>query len=302
MSIEAVESGGGMNLSGVKRLSEPLFLKKILMEESGDTCELTIVVMTVHAVMLKSGFVLFDPDSSMRFSFSEETLVSLNYTLASVKGIVSLNFENLGGEVVVYGSLSAGSLVGMVSIDKRRSVHIVDLLMDTSKSDKEEDTLSIHREVLVWWRMIKDGIVTPLLVDLCEITGLELPPCFICLPRELKHKILESLPGVDIATLACVSSELRDLASENDLWKQKCLEECQYLVTEANDDVVNWKERFATYWRQKGHFSLDLGPIKVLRIGGKRDIFPCFRALQGFFCGSMGSWRKKLLKGWEIIK
>lgn len=61
---------------------------------------------------------------------------------------------------------------------------------------------------------------------------------------------------------------------------------CQYLVTEANGDVVNWKERFATYWRQKGHFSLDLGPIKVLRIGGKRDIFPCFRALQGFFAGA----------------
>jgi hypothetical protein len=88
-----VDSGGSMNLSGVKRLSEPLLLKNILMEESGDTCELTIVIMTVHAVMLESGFVLFDPDSSMRFSFSKKTLVSLNYTLPSVKGIVGLNFE-----------------------------------------------------------------------------------------------------------------------------------------------------------------------------------------------------------------
>ncbi|KAG7651229.1 putative F-box domain-containing protein [Arabidopsis thaliana] len=180
-----------MNLSGVKRLSEPLLLKNILMEESGDTCELTIVIMTVHAVMLESGFVLFDPDSSMRFSFSKKTFVSLNYTLPSVKGIVGLNFEK---EAMFY-------------------VHIVDLLMETLKSDEEEDTLSIDCKVLVWWRMIKDGIVTPLLVDLCYKTGLELPPCFISLPRELKHKILESLPGVDIGTLACVSSELRDMAS-----------------------------------------------------------------------------------------
>ncbi|AAC18805.1 F17O7.10 [Arabidopsis thaliana] len=174
------------------------------MEESGDTCELTIVIMTVHAVMLESGFVLFDPDSSMRFSFSKKTLVSLNYTLPSVKGIVGLNFEK---EAIV------GSFVRVVSIDKRSYVHIVDLLMETLKSDEEEDTLSIDCKVLVWWRMIKDGIVTPLLVDLCYKTGLELPPCFISLPRELKHKILESLPGVDIGTLACVSSELRDMAS-----------------------------------------------------------------------------------------
>lgn len=277
MSIEAVESGSiprsqnqasndtnpgaeelsGMNLAGIKRLSEPLFLKKILMEESGDTSELTIVVMTVHAVMLESGFVLFDPDSRMRFSFWEESSISLKYTLPSLISangteVVTLKFENLH-DILVYGSLSADSLVGKVCIDKRSYVHIVDLLMETLKSDKD-DTLSIHREVLVWWRMIKDGIVTPLLVNLCYKTGLELPPCFIRLPQELKHKILESLPGVDIATLACVSSELRDLASENGLWKQKCLEECQHLVTEGND-LVNWKERFATYWSQKGNFS-----------------------------------------------
>ncbi|CAA0327621.1 unnamed protein product [Arabidopsis thaliana] len=171
-----------MNLSGVKRLSEPLLLKNILMEESGDTCELTIVIMTVHAVMLESGFLC--------------CLILIHLcVLASRRRIC------------------VGSFVRVVSIDKRSYVHIVDLLMETLKSDEEEDTLSIDCKVLVWWRMIKDGIVTPLLVDLCYKTGLELPPCFISLPRELKHKILESLPGVDIGTLACVSSELRDMAS-----------------------------------------------------------------------------------------
>ncbi|XP_010415712.1 PREDICTED: F-box protein SKIP22-like [Camelina sativa] len=253
------EELGGMNLSGVKRVSEPLFLKKILMEESGDTWEFTTVVMTVHAVMLESGFVLFNPDLGMRFSFSAGTSVSLKYTLPSVISangteVVSVKFEDLV-DVEVYGSLDEDSLVDKVCINKRSYMHIVDLLMETLESDNEQDTLSAHREVLVWWRLIKDGIVTPLLVNLCYKTGLELPPCFISLPRELKHKILASLPGVDIAALACVSPELRDLASDNDLWKQKCLEECKHLVTEGND-VVNWKEVFASYWSRKGNFSL----------------------------------------------
>ncbi|XP_010427808.1 PREDICTED: F-box protein SKIP22 [Camelina sativa] len=250
------EELGGMNLSGVKRLSEPLFLKKILMEESGDTWEFTTVVMTVHAVMLDSGFVLFNPDLGMRFSFSAGTSVSLKYTLPSVISangteVVTLNFEDLV-DVEVYGSLDEDSLVDKVCINKRSYMNIVDLLME---SDNEEVTLSVHRKVLVWWRMIKDGIVTPLLVNLCYKTGLELPPCFISLPRELKHKILASLPGVDIAALACVSPELRDMASDSDLWKQKCLEECKHLVTEGND-VVKWKEMFASYWTRKGIFSL----------------------------------------------
>lgn len=40
----------------------------------------------------------------------------------------------------------------------------------------------------------------------------------IHIPTELKMKILESLPGDDIARVSCVCSEYRNLASENSLW------------------------------------------------------------------------------------
>ncbi|KAL4310969.1 hypothetical protein GQ457_01G000130 [Hibiscus cannabinus] len=55
--------------------------------------------------------------------------------------------------------------------------------------------------------------------DLCYKTGLPLPACLIRL------KILELLPGVDIARMECVCSEMRYLASNNDLWKQKFAQE-----------------------------------------------------------------------------
>uniref|UniRef100_A0A1J3GEZ4 F-box protein SKIP22 n=2 Tax=Noccaea caerulescens TaxID=107243 RepID=A0A1J3GEZ4_NOCCA len=217
------------------------------------SCEL---VMSVHAVMLESGFLLFDQDSDMRFRFSEE--ISLSYTLPalikaneSTSGIetVSLKFRRLGGHmVVVYGSLGSGGSVRKVYFDKRRYVHIVGLLMETER----EDTLSIHRAVLMCWRMIKDGLVTPLLIDLCYETGLKPPPCLMCLPLELKRKIVECLHGMFVARLACVSSEFRDLASDNDLWKQKCLEEYEDLVTGRNYNVVDWKEKFAIHWMRRG--------------------------------------------------
>lgn len=124
-----------------KNRDEPLFLKKILLEESGDmSCEL---VMSVHAVMLESGFLRFDQDSDMRFRFSEE--ISLTYTLPALikpnesnSGIetVSLKFRRLGGNmVVVYGSLGSGGSVRKVYFDKRRFVHVVGLLMETERGD-----------------------------------------------------------------------------------------------------------------------------------------------------------------------
>ncbi|KAL1211921.1 F-box protein SKIP22 [Cardamine amara subsp. amara] len=77
----------------------------------------------------------------------------------------------------------------------------------------------------------------------------------IHIPTELKMKILESLPGVDIARVSCVCSEYRDLASDNSLWKQKCLDsQFQGFVieeeAELRGDLVDWKAKFVELWRQ----------------------------------------------------
>ncbi|CAH2033738.1 unnamed protein product [Thlaspi arvense] len=241
--------------AGSKRLSEPFFLKKILLEKSGDTCEFTILAMSVHAVMLESGFVLYNHGSD-KFSFSKELLsVSLRYTLPElITGndtdieSVTVNFQSFGYLVLVHGSLS-GYKGQRVSLDKRRFVPVMDLVLDTLKSDKQGSS-SIYREVFMFWRMVKDGLAIPLLIGLCDKAGLELPPCLMRLPTELKLKIVESLPGASVARMACVCTEMRYLASDNDLWKQRCLVEAKHVAVNGSGDSVNWKEKFAAFWRQ----------------------------------------------------
>ncbi|KAE8008158.1 hypothetical protein FH972_004698 [Carpinus fangiana] len=79
------------------------------------------------------------------------------------------------------------------------------------------------------------------LVGLCEKTG------FGPLPAELQRKILESLHGVDLAKVGCVCSELRDLSSDNELWKQKFIEEFGGVAVAASE-IVEWKDKFASFW------------------------------------------------------
>ncbi|CAF1706369.1 unnamed protein product [Brassica oleracea var. botrytis] len=135
---------------------------------------------------------------SDRFSFSNELLsLSLRYTLPAITKdtkkmieFVTLRFQSLSNTFVVYGSLS-GHMVQRVN---RFVVPVVDLVMDTLKFVKQASSSS-YREVFVFWRM----------------SGLELPPCLMRLPRELKLKILEF-----IANMACVSTEMRHLVASDD--------------------------------------------------------------------------------------
>ncbi|KAL1223008.1 F-box protein SKIP22 [Cardamine amara subsp. amara] len=253
MDVELVAAGS-------KRLSEPFFLKKILLEKSGDTSELTTLAMSVHAVMLESGFALFNSGSD---KLSKELLsLSLRYTLPELltsKDVntiesITVKFQNLGSMVVVYGTLGGSSgKVRRIHLDKRRFVPVIDLVMDTLKFEKQSSS-SAYREVFMFWRMVKDGFVIPLLMGLCDKAGLEPPPCLMRLPTELKLKILESLPGVSIGNMACVCTEMRYLASDNDLWKQKLFEEDRNQASTLTGEV-NWKSKFGAFWRQKKRIS-----------------------------------------------
>ncbi|KAK8512958.1 hypothetical protein V6N13_090297 [Hibiscus sabdariffa] len=75
------------------------------------------------------------------------------------------------------------------------------------KSDKKDGSFNSYpeNEVFEFWKIVKDR-----LIDLCYKTGLPLPACLIRLRTELKLKILELLPGVDIARMECVCSEMRE--------------------------------------------------------------------------------------------
>ncbi|CAF2275624.1 BnaA04g11690D [Brassica napus] len=249
--------------AGSKRLSVPFHLKKVLLEKSGDESGLTILATSVHAVMLESGFLLLNNRGCFdKFTFSKDLLtVSLRYTLPELitktrVEYVTVTFQSLSNTIVVYGSLGGrGCMVKRVSLNKNRFVSVIDLVVDTLRFEKQA-SCSSYRDVFTFWKMVKDGLSIPLMTCLCEKYGLELPPCLMFLPRELKMKILELVPGDSVAKMACVCAEMQCLASDDGLWKHKCLEEAKHLV--VNRSSVSWKAEFAAFWKQRQKVRSDM--------------------------------------------
>lgn len=259
----------GVDFDVGKSLSVPGFLRKVFVEELGDDggTHHKLLVIAVHAVLLESGFVCYDPVKNLvikGFNFPEKWpsnafVMSMRYTLpeivkddcVKVDGVktVVLKFQSIGRFFKVYGSLSTGSGTHCVCVNEDQLVPFLNLIWANCGSVIETNEnggvlfTDPAREVFEFWRTVKDKLALPLLIDLCEKAGLELPPCFIRLPTDLKLQILACLPGVDIAKVGCTCSELRYLSSSDDLWKQKFVE--QYGDAEPSEGGALWKEKFA---------------------------------------------------------
>ncbi|KAL7206324.1 hypothetical protein ACSBR2_019103 [Camellia fascicularis] len=252
-----------------KSFSVPCFLRKVFKNEVGERRggDHKLLVIAVHAVLLESGFIAFDPvlkrkiegfylpDERPSFAFT----MSLSYTLpelivqgSSAVETVVLKFQRLGNYVCIYGSLTKnGSGIYRLCLVEDRLVLDLNVMWGIDESIDKRIFLDIYpeRKVFEFWKNVKDRLALPLLVDLCEKAGLASPPCFMRLPSDLKLKIFESLHGVDIAKVGCVCSELRYLSSNDDLWKQKVAE--QFGHVEGSQEGSHWKEKFSNSWETR---------------------------------------------------
>lgn len=263
-SMEIEEDESSVSEVG-KSFSVPSFLRKVFTEELGDDGGLNhkLLVIAVHAVLLESGFVEIDPVSKLIKSSNFDVqgnwyLASFHYALPNIVTAgsietVKIKFQNLGKCCRVYGSLVNGTGVYSVLLDEDRLVPFLNVVwancgqvFATMEENNKVSSIEPEKEVFEFWRKMKDGLALPLLIDLCEKAGFQLPPCFMRLPTELKLKILESVSGVDIAKVSCACSELRYLASSNDLWKQKYIE--QFGNYSGSDNGRTYKEKFAKTW------------------------------------------------------
>ncbi|KAJ4966543.1 hypothetical protein NE237_018392 [Protea cynaroides] len=253
--------------------SVPSFMKKVFKEEAvnaGSNSKLLII--SVHAVLLESGFVCLDSATKQKItSFrlpqgwaSMTSTVCVNYTVpdlfrsgGEVVESVVLKFQILGKFVNVYGSLARkGSDIHALSLNESLFMQSINFVWTNCDSlgavtDNNESAVKSNHEkkLFEFWKMVKDGLTLPLLIDLCEKTGLVSPPCFMLLPTELKILILDFLPGVDTAKICCICSELRYLSSNDDLWKQKFANEFGFSAAEGMRG--SWKEKFAILSERK---------------------------------------------------
>ncbi|KAK9287470.1 hypothetical protein L1049_015891 [Liquidambar formosana] len=286
-----------------KNYSVPSFLRKMFRDEVDDdgssSCgDHRLLVLAVHAILLESGFIEFGSPSGKlvdrfdRFHIPDECpsltdcIISLWYTLPQLitSGSVAietvvLKFESLGKSLNVHGSLARnGAALHRLCLDEYR--------FEMSEIDRYSNSSSYpESKIYKFWRTVNDGLALPLLIDLCDMAGLAPPLCLMRLPTELKLKILEFLPGVDVAKVGCVCTELRHLSYNNDLWKKKFVEEFgtatlnfyqwkeKYLEEAGTAEAGRreerqWRERFASSWerrkkRKKGNTGCQLYPVVI---------------------------------------
>ncbi|KAK8479745.1 hypothetical protein V6N13_114942 [Hibiscus sabdariffa] len=238
-----------------KRLYSPYFLNKVIWRELGDYADIPkLFAVAVHAVLLESGFLAFDPVSGVqtdRFLMRDAPHFpfSLGYSVPELlrDGLIDfvvVKFQTLGHFILVYGSLDKGSGIHILCLD---ATHLAAVLSDSGTSNDGSFNSNVEKQVSEFWKIAKDGLASPLLIDLCYKTGLPLPACFVSLPTALKRKILKSLPFPAIARMACVCREFRRLGSEEELWEQKFRQEFGEISERVR--IRNWKLLFRMRWK-----------------------------------------------------
>ncbi|OWM79138.1 F-box protein SKIP22-like [Punica granatum] len=252
--------------------SVPYFLRRVLREELGkDEVEHRLLVIAIHAVMLESGFVGFNsvtqtradgfhlPDQWPSPGFSVSLLYSLPELLADGSNeveSVNLKIQSIGHYLTVYGSLAKGkSGLYRICLDEYRFAPTIDLMWancdkkDGANYGDSSRSSYPNSEVFEFWKVVKDGLTLPLLIDLCERANLPLPSCLMRLPTELKLQILELLDIHDLLQMALVSKDFGYLLSHDDFWKQKFLSE--FGDVKDMQDVSNWKLEYLKRKRDK---------------------------------------------------
>lgn len=299
-----------------KAFSVPGFFRKVFSEELGDDSgrDHKLLVIAIHAVLLDSGFVAYDAVGRREingFPFRNEWPlglfnVRLYYTLPEIMNSASnvavsiesvcLKFHSLGDSVMVYGSLVnvRKSEVYRVSFEEGKLVPFLNVvwancgLNEEVGFDGQGSGTNAEKEVFQFWRRVKDLLALPMLIDLGEKSGFGLPACFMRLPTEIKLKILESLPGLDVARVGCTCSELRYLSSSDELWKKKYAE--RFGDAAKDGDEGHWKRKFVRSWetyqkrrRLVGRYSADrMVPLRMPSVvGGVHDIWPHVQIIGG---------------------
>ncbi|MCO5610668.1 hypothetical protein L7F22_064909 [Adiantum nelumboides] len=211
--------------AGQERLSNsiPAILQRILNAEHGSVSRPSdFLLLAVHAVMLETGFVVMnsvEEGHTLPGGWSNGGVANICYSLREMPnavngvGSVVVKFLTLGGNVVIFGTIT-GSGLSPRKLSMLTSKHII------GNAVSHDDPISSFSDVFELWKCAKDELSLPLLTTLCETTGLPPPSSLLIIPTELKMKILERLSALELVKVGSSCSELRHLCANDELWKK----------------------------------------------------------------------------------
>ncbi|KAK3150943.1 hypothetical protein QOZ80_3AG0239690 [Eleusine coracana subsp. coracana] len=208
------------------------------------------LVAALHAALLDVGFCTSNPAGShlslpQGWPSGASELLIIKYTVpefvsmlpvAEEGKVAVLNFSLMGNFIMVYGFVP-GAQSEMCRLCLELSTLEPLLYLDSDQLGRLQE-----REILELWRVLKDEMALPLMISLCQLNGLRLPPCLMALPADLKTKILEFVSGLDLARVECTCKEMAILAADDNLWNKFVVD------GEGSRGSKSAKARFAEAW------------------------------------------------------
>jgi F-box protein 7 len=236
--------------------SIPSILNRVLMAEHRKIRQVNdLLILAVHAVMLETGFVLVvqglgHEAYSLGGRWTGGGDLDASYTVPNIReaanrsvGHVVLRSQTLGNNVIVYGTINnimggVGALQPVLRLVMKASKYLVGRSLP-----QDGGYIAMFSDPFALWKCVKDELSLPLLTAFCKEAGLPPPPSLLRLPVDLKVKILEGLPALDLARAGSVCSELRYLCANNELWKRLFVQE--FGSSAAGHGPQSWKSEFA---------------------------------------------------------
>uniref|UniRef100_A0A0A9GD05 F-box domain-containing protein n=1 Tax=Arundo donax TaxID=35708 RepID=A0A0A9GD05_ARUDO len=272
------------------------------------------LVAALHAALLDTGFLTSNPMGShlsLPRDWPSGALepLAIKYTIPELVAmlpvteegkVAMLNFSLMGNFVMVYGYVpGAQSEVRRLCLELSKLEPL--LYLDSDQLSRVQE-----REILELWRVLKDEMCLPLIISLCQLNSLCLPPCLMALPADIKTKVLEFVPGLDLARVECTCKEMRNLAADDNLWKKFVAKFKDH--GEGSRGTKSAKAMFAEAWaankkRQKrpsptfwncGWGNNPYSPARFPFIGGDTDRLP-FLGNHNFLGRSFGNQRRNIL-------
>ncbi|RAL53660.1 hypothetical protein DM860_012275 [Cuscuta australis] len=235
------------------------FLKKVLTVELGgyddDIRAPKLFAVALHAVFLESGFVPFNMKSKklgLGFAIQNENWrgksseFTLFYSVPAVlnrvswfgDAVIELKFIFSQSALNVSGSRVFWPPKHSVSLNLPELAPFLKITWSNFRFD-DEIMVSTAREVLSFWNVTKDKLVSPLLIDLCTKSGLSHPATFPTLPDALKVEILRLLPQKDAARMGCVSKEFRSLMCNDPYMKKHLIKNSHKRISKKSDGITS---------------------------------------------------------------